>query len=76
MWRAKTNLLDFGLLSSNNPGATLPRFEEPPDADPHVRWCGEGRQQWRPLPDLCGILGERIHHELGSDGGHNCRCMR
>jgi len=22
----------------------LLRFEEPPDADPHVRWCGEGGQ--------------------------------
>ena len=24
----------------------------PPDADPHVRWCGEGRPQGRPLPDF------------------------
>ena len=24
------------------------KLAEPPDADQHVRWCGEGRQQWRP----------------------------
>ena len=30
---------------SNNSGATLLRFEEPPSANPHARWCGEGGQQ-------------------------------
>ena len=26
---------------------------EPPSADPHARWCGGCRQQWRRLPDFC-----------------------
>jgi hypothetical protein len=30
-------------------------FVEPPDADPHVRWCGEGGQQWPPLPDFAAL---------------------
>ncbi len=31
--------------------ANLLRFVEPPSADPHARWCGEGGQRWPPLPD-------------------------
>ena len=31
---------------------TLTTFVEPPGAAPHARWCGEGGQQWPPLPDL------------------------
>ena len=44
--------------SSGWPWSTLPLlrlvsklFVEPPDAVPHVRWCGGRRQQWRRLPD-------------------------
>ncbi len=33
----------------------LKSFVEPPYAEPHVRWCGGCRQQWRRLPDLSGI---------------------
>ena len=28
---------------------------EPPDADPHVRWCGRG--VFPPYPDLGGVVG-------------------
>ena len=34
-----------GLLRSRNSGATSLRFEEPPSADRHAGWCGEGDQQ-------------------------------
>ena len=30
-------------------------FTESPSADPHARWCGGCRQQWRRLPD-CSML--------------------
>ncbi len=30
------------LDASNSSGARLLRFAEPPSADPHARWCGEG----------------------------------
>jgi hypothetical protein len=29
---------------------------EPPSADPHARWCGGCRQQWRRLPDFVASL--------------------
>jgi hypothetical protein len=45
-------LEQWDYFRSNNSGATSLRFEEPPDAAPHVRWCGEGHQQWWPLPDF------------------------
>lgn len=35
---------------------TLTNFVEPPGADPHARWCGEGGQKWPPLPDLFGVF--------------------
>jgi hypothetical protein len=41
--KGSTNSQDF--FRSNSSGATLLRFEEPPDADPHGRWCGEGGQR-------------------------------
>jgi len=34
-----------GLLSLKLSGHRLPTFVEPPDADPHVRWCREGHPQ-------------------------------
>jgi hypothetical protein len=37
-----------GLISSPR---HLTNFVEPPGADPHARWCGEGGQKWPPLPD-------------------------
>ena len=43
------------------PGRNLLRFAEPPDADPHVRWCGEGGPQGSPLPDF-GHL--RLHSDV------------
>ena len=43
-----------GLFRSSNSGASLLLFAESPSADPHARWCGGRRQQWRRLPDLSG----------------------
>ena len=40
------------LLAECNCRYRLRTFVEPPDADPHVRWCGEGHPQGWPLPDL------------------------
>ena len=40
------------LFRSHNSGVTVLRFAEPPAAEPHIRWCGEGCQRWRPLPDF------------------------
>ena len=39
-------------VRSNNSGATSLLFVEPPGADRHARWCAEGRQQCRLLPDF------------------------
>jgi hypothetical protein len=36
--------------------AHILRFVEPPNADPYPRWCGEGRQRWRSLPDSVTLL--------------------
>lgn len=33
-------------------GLYLLIFVEPPDADPHVRWCGEGVPKGASLPDF------------------------
>ena len=55
-------LQEQGLLSLKSLWALLaPVWQiqsrvEPPGADPHARWCGEGGQRWSPLPDLCGAL--------------------
>ena len=49
-------LHEQGLLSLKTLWSDLApqRFRvEPPSADPHARWCGEGRQRWRSLPDFC-----------------------
>ncbi len=43
-------LYQQGLLSLKTLWASLPEFVEPPDADPHVRWCGEGVSKGRPYP--------------------------
>ena len=48
---------NWDCFRSNNSGATSLRFEEPPDADPHVRWCGEGHRQRWPQPDLSDERG-------------------
>ena len=37
---------------SDTCGETLLDFDEPPDADPHVRWCGRGSHKSDPYPDL------------------------
>ena len=44
------------LLSRRYSRSGLKSFVEPPYADPHVRWCGEGGQRWLPLPDFVRIL--------------------
>jgi hypothetical protein len=46
----------FVPFRSNNSGATVLRFEEPPDLGRHVRWCGEGHPRGWPLPDLARKL--------------------
>ena len=45
----RTSLLKATLVPS------LLLFAEPPSADPHARWCGEGARQRAPLPDACSI---------------------
>ncbi len=35
-------------------------FVEPPSADPHARWCGEGARQRASLPDLAIILAALV----------------
>jgi hypothetical protein len=32
-------------ICSARQSVSVPLFVEPPDADPHVRWCGEGHQR-------------------------------
>lgn len=41
-------LQEQGLLSLKTLWASLAPFVEPPDAVPHVRWCGEGALNGRP----------------------------
>ena len=36
-------------------------FAEPPSADPHARWCGEGARQRAPLPDLNAPAGSQYY---------------
>lgn len=40
-----------GVLSLKTHWALLARIGEPPDAGPHVRWCGVGVPKGRSLPD-------------------------
>ena len=47
-----------GYSASKLSGRHLPTFVEPPDADPHVRWCGEGHQ--RTPPTIVQTLGEHL----------------
>ena len=46
---AYTKVATASRTHANRGSSTL---VEPPYADPHVRWCGGCRQQWRRLPDL------------------------
>jgi hypothetical protein len=39
--------------------ATGPQLPEPPDADPHVRWCGRGRKTTIPILPDASRPGER-----------------
>ena len=41
---------DLGLPASPIPTAVSGMRREPPDADPHVRWCGRGRGKPGPYP--------------------------
>ena len=41
------------------PGTRLKSFVEPPSAEPHARWCGEGGQQWPSLPDFASTFVAR-----------------
>ena len=44
---------------------------EPPDADPHVRWCGRGARRRAPLPDPVAaelILTAKKRRSLGHRG--------
>ena len=41
----------FRLSQRETQEQSVLRFTEPPDAVPHVRWCGEGGQRWPSLPD-------------------------
>ncbi len=40
-------------------------FIEPPDADPHVRWCGEGHRKRWPLPDYLLFDAEVFNEASG-----------
>jgi len=52
-------LQEQGLVSLKSLWASLASRVEPPGADPHARWCGEGGQRWPPLPDVrAGLRGK------------------
>ena len=73
-----TGIDRIGVERAASPGdaravrATLNNFAEPPGADPHARWCGEGGQRWPPLPDFKEAAARRgyrkrrvlVRHEL------------
>ncbi len=48
-------LAEQGLLSLTLSGRHWPTFVEPPDADPHVRWCGRGPSAMMALTRLCRV---------------------
>ena len=37
-----------------------PQLLEPPDADPHVRWCGRGEDESPPPIPICGYCGGKL----------------
>ena len=54
------SILDFGIGVFVARGQNVLIFVEPPDADPHVRWCGEGVGKPASLPDF-------VPHVAGGD---------
>jgi hypothetical protein len=73
---------DLGLAGFSDPYRRFRMRREPPDADPHVRWCGRGRGEPGPYPireeredgllRRCGALAfdEQAGHErTGCSGG-------
>jgi len=59
-------------LESEDPlGRNLLNFVEPPSADPHARWCGEGARQRASLPDFVFSFGLRnLKYASADHRGH------
>jgi len=51
---------NLGLQGFADRTAVSGTLSEPPDADPHVRWCGRGQGKPGPYPILCGGLSESV----------------
>ena len=51
--RPSSGQMEQEMTQHEGEGSTSSYLTEPPDADPHVRWCGRGAARPSPYPDSC-----------------------